>query len=160
MSSVSQTFEQEASRVFCVCCSTCPATSSICREAKYQRLRQLDTRAAASTEERPPVRPKLRASCRPTTPTRRRRQCYLGKPPPPQIDPDKRRVDCCKRTNDRGVAVVRGTCSCLARLRPRAEGIVLVRRCLELYESTAIRPRYDPSTTNVTTGLLHCGLNK
>jgi len=28
------------------------------------------------------------------------------------------------------------------------------------YDSTAIRPRYDHSTTDVKTGLLHCGLNK
>ena len=28
------------------------------------------------------------------------------------------------------------------------------------YVSTAIRPRYDHSTTYVTTGLLHCDLNK
>jgi len=28
------------------------------------------------------------------------------------------------------------------------------------YDSTAIRPRYYRSTTNITTGLLNCGLNK
>jgi len=28
------------------------------------------------------------------------------------------------------------------------------------FDSTAIRPRYDHSTTNITTGLLHCSLNK
>jgi len=38
-----------------------------------------------------------------------------------------------------------------------------VRRWLQLQfdcDSTAIRPFYDHSTTNVTTGLLHCGFNK
>jgi len=28
------------------------------------------------------------------------------------------------------------------------------------YDSTAIQPRYNRSTTIVTTGLLHCSLNK
>jgi len=28
------------------------------------------------------------------------------------------------------------------------------------YDSTAIRPRYGHTTTCITTGLLHCGLNK
>jgi len=35
-----------------------------------------------------------------------------------------------------------------------------LRQWLQLYDWTAVRPRYDHSTTYVTTGLPHCGRNK
>jgi len=46
---------------------------------------------------------------------------------------------------------------------PRRNSVSSYGRWLQLrfdFDSTAVRPRYAHSTTHVTTGLLHCGINK
>jgi len=69
-----QTFEQEASRAYFACSSTCPATSNSCSAVNSR----LVDRAAATVEEAQALlvrQIQLRACCRPN-----RQPCFLGKP--------------------------------------------------------------------------------
>jgi len=64
-----------------------------------------------------------------------------------------------------GPAALAGVCAPLSTILVGNAAVKNTAQCDVLgggynYDSTAIRPRYDHSTTYVTIGLLHCCLNK